>query len=669
MQQIIKRLILSFLFIFLVSYSIQSQSVMESIWEEGISYMRQGDYFRALEKMEKYLDYSPLSQSALYNRGICRFQLGDLRGCCQDLEAAKVLGFNKNPKFYSYFCDTDFKLKLLQKQFYKGIKLDPENGLRPVYTRADTLRGALRPERTCFDVYFYNLTVRIDPRKKSIQGKNEIWFEGVHPGKVIQIDLFNEFTVSRIQLDSCRLSYHREHQALFIELPEEIVAGNTYMLTIEYEGKPMKASNPPWDGGFIWKRDKRGHRWAGVACEQLGASSWWPNKDHLTDRPDSMGINIEVPEKFEAVCNGRLRGIADAGDKFKRYEWFVNYPINNYNVTFYLGKYTEFTDTIRWKNQKLVARYHVMPYNLEKAREHFKQAQDVVKYYNDAFGPFPFWKDNFRMVESPYEGMEHQTAIAYGAAYDNMKNSITYISRNFDYIIVHEAAHEWWGNSVAAGDMADIWLHEGFATYAEYLFIEHMLGYEASMEEVNNHYMYIFNVWPLVQNRDVNEDAFASNDIYTKGATLLHCLRATIDNDSLFKNMLRDFHLSYRDSIIDSDIFINYVNDYTGNNFSALFSKFLYETELPVLNYTYERKGKDMVLKYKWTEVGPGFTMPFSIKPVGSDHGLRFLGTTKEQEVYLEDVESFVFYQPLQSPAGCPHNGLTYYWTLNGNTE
>jgi aminopeptidase N len=234
---------------------------------------------------------------------------------------------------------------------------------------------------------------------------------------------------------------------------------------------------------------------------------------------------------------------------------------------------------------------------------------------------------------------------------------------------VHEAAHEWWGNSVAAGDMADIWLHEGFATYAEYLFIEHMLGYEAYIDEVNNHFSYIFNIWPMVQNRDVNEDAFAGNDVYTKGATLIHCLRATMDNDTLFKKMLYDFHMAYRDSIIDSDDFIEYVKMYTQTDYSPMFNKFLYETDLPVLYYTYTRKGDDIVLRYKWTEVDPGFVMPFSIKPVGDDNGLRYIATTKEQEVVLEDIESFMFYQPLQTPAGYPHNGLTYFQTLNGDTE
>jgi aminopeptidase N len=452
-------------------------------------------------------------------------------------------------------------------------------------------------------------------------------------------------------------------------MPEVIEPGKSYTLIVEYSGKPVVAPNPPWDGGFVWDRDKRLHRWVGVACEHLGASSWWPNKDHLSDRPDSMSINIEVPAKYEAICNGKLRKVSDVDNHYKRYQWFVDYPINNYNVTFYMGKYTEFTDTIHWEGRDLIARYHVMPYHLELAKEHFKQAQDVVKYYNDAFGPFPFWNDNFRMVESPYEGMEHQTAIAYGAAYNNEKNAITYVSKQFDYIIVHEAAHEWWGNSVTAGDMADIWIHEGFATYAEYLFIEYMLGYEASMEEVNNHFKYIFNVWPLVQNRNVNEDAFASNDVYTKGAALLHCLRATMNNDTLFKAMLHDFQMTYRDSIVNSDDFINYTNAYTQNDYSPLFQKFLYDTNLPVLYYQYERKGNDILLRYKWSEVVPGFVMPFSIKIFNSDESLRLLATTEEQEVILQDADSFFFYQSVQSPKGCPANGLTYFWTLNENTR
>jgi aminopeptidase N len=376
-----------------------------------------------------------------------------------------------------------------------------------------------------------------------------------------------------------------------------------------------------------------------------------------------MCINIEVPRKYEAICNGSLRRVVSANKKYDRYEWFVHYPINNYNVTFYMGKYVEFTDTLLWQSDTLVLRYHVLPYHLEKAKEHFRQARDVVAFYNDAFGQFPFPKDNFCMVESPFEGMEHQTAIAYGASFDNWKNSITYLSKKFDYIIVHEAAHEWWGNSVAVGDMADIWIHEGFATYSEFLFLEHRLGYEESIAEMHNHMNYINNIWPLVQNRNVNEDAFAGNDVYYKGAILLQCLRATIDNDTLFKNMLRDFHLQYLFKVVDSQDFIDFVNNYTEHNFTPLFKIFLYDARLPILEYKYERIGDDLLLQYKWTGVNEGFEMPFSIETIGEKKAYRIIANTAGQDTLIENASSFTFYNLHKSPEGCPHNGMTYYWT------
>jgi aminopeptidase N len=452
-------------------------------------------------------------------------------------------------------------------------------------------------------------------------------------------------------------------------MPDTIEPGKSYKITIEYSGKPLIAPNPPWDGGFVWSRDRRLNHWAGVACEQLGASSWWPNKDHLTEKPDSMAINIEVPKRFKAISNGVLRNVVPAGKNFLRYEWFVRYPINNYNATFYMGKYAEFTDTLVWQNKRLVMRYHVMPYHLNKAKAHFAQARDVVSFYNDAFGPFPFWEDNYRMVESPFEGMEHQTAIAYGAAFDNKKNANLYVSKKFDYIIVHETAHEWWGNAVAAGDMADIWLHEGFATYSEIMFLEHELGYEKSIAELFNHSLYIFNVWPLVQNRDVNENTFASNDVYTKGALLLHCLRCTMNNDTMFFHMLHDFCMDFRFKIVTTNDFIGYVNNYTSNDYSALFDKYLYETELPILEYSYEKTDSNLILKYQWTGVKDGFRMPFSIESTGDKKTYRLDASTDEQVMVIENTKSFAFFNMKKLPENCPRNGLTYYWTHCGNTR
>lgn len=637
------------------------------IWNKGIDYIQQGDFLRGYEQMNKFIKLKPESDKAYYNRAVCAEKLGDPEAGCSDFDTARSLGSRRDMIFQRYICNNDIWIKRYSKYYYRDTKIFPERGYRPLYTRADSLRGALRPQRTCFDVYFYNLTVRILPLNRSISGQNEIWFRGVHSGKQIQLDLFEQYSIESITMNGQELFYSREYGAIFIDLPEEIIPGKEYKLTVTYSGKPDVARDPPWLGGFVWSRDKRMNRWVGVACEHLGASSWWPDKDHLSDRPDSMGIHIEVPEKYKAVCNGQLRSVEDAEKNYSRYNWFVSYPINNYNVTFYMGKYDEFYDTIACGNDTMLALYHVMPYNREKAKKHFVQAGDVIRIYNEAFGPFPFWNDHFRMVEAPYEGMEHQTAIAYGSAYSNSKNSLTCLNRNYDYIIVHEAAHEWWGNSVAAADMADAWLHEGFATYSEILFLENMEGYEESVKELQNRMGFIYNIWPMVQNRGVNENSFAGGDVYTKGATLLHCIRATLNNDSVFKPMLRDFNLAYRDSTIDSDTFIRFVNNYTGKDFTAFFNKFLYDTELPVLYYTYRQKRNGMLLQYKWTDVEEGFFMPFSIKTFPAEEALRLEATTEMQEILIPDAESFAFYNYATDPINCPKNGLTYYHTKCGN--
>jgi aminopeptidase N len=652
------------IFVFLFVKLTYSQGVdSDAIWNEGIEFMQNGDYLQGLERMNSYLKEYPYNKSALHNRSICLKYLGDIDGSCNDINTIYKLEKNHKLRIKNVFCNEESKVKWLKKQYYKNTKIYPELGYRPRYTLSDTLRGALRPERNCYDVTFYDLTVRIFPFSKKIRGSNEIYFRGIEKSKTIQVDLFENFTVDEISLWNKPLKYKRVCQALFIELPDSIVPDKNYKLTIKYSGKPMRAADPPWDGGFVWKRDRRMNRWVGVACEQLGASSWWPNKDHLSDKPDSMAINIEVPEKYNAISNRRLRKIIPVDHKYTRYEWFVDYPVNNYNATFYMGKYTEFTDTLVYPDSNLIMRYHVLPYHFDLAKHHFEQAKSIVRFYNKAFGPFPFWKDNYRLVESPYEGMEHQTAIAYGEAFSNEESALAYVNKKFDYIIVHESAHEWWGNAIAAGDMADIWIHEGFATYAEILYIEDTLGYNASIEEMQNHLQFIYNVWPLVQNRDVNENTFASNDVYTKGAALLLCLRATMNNDSMFKQMIYDFNMEYRFKIVNSDDFIQFVNNYTNANYTPLIDKFLYDKRIPVLSYTYTRVGKDLYLRYKWTEVEDGFTMPFSIETINDMEPVRLVATTEEQQVVLKNTVSFNFFHLIKPIQDCPHNGLTYFWT------
>ena len=325
-----------------------------------------------------------------------------------------------------------------------------------------------------------------------------------------------------------------------------------------------------------------------------------------------------------------------------------------------MGNYVEFTDSLPYRGDTLLMQYNVLPYDLDTAKSYFQQAKQVVAFYSDAFGRFPFWKDGYSLVESPYEGMENQTAIAYGNNFDKKKNH-EYQYGKYDEIIVHESAHEWWGNAVTAADMADAWMHEGFATYAEYMFLEHIYGKDEYLYEVNNKLNYIYNFWPMVQNYGVNENSFASNDIYTKGATLLHCLRCNINNDSLFFSILKDFFAAYEYKEVNSNDFINFVDKKTGESYDAFFDKFLHDNRLPVLSYSYKKEGKDIVFTYKWDQVEKGFKMPFALA-TDSD-AVRLEGTTNDQTIRLKNTSTFNFYNQYFGYKGVPDNSFTYYWT------
>lgn len=634
----------------------------DSIWNEGLKNYSIENYHSAIDRMNDFLKINPGNSVAIYNRGLSRLKLGDIDKACTDFRMAKSATSKKKSRFIKYYCDPSYKLKFLKKYFYKDAELLEVNGYRPEYSRADSLRGALRPERNCFDVYFYDLTVRIIPKGKQIRGQNNIYFTVLDSSLWIQIDLFDNYTISKIQCNGQELLFKREFNAVFVRFPEVLIPGEKHIISVEYYGKPGIAEDPPWKGGFVWKRDKKYNRWIAVACEYLGASSWWPNKDHLSDKPDSMKINIEIPENYKAISNGVLKGIEKADKSYNRFIWFVSYPINNYNVTFYIGKYIGFNETLVLNKDTLHLNYHVMPYNLEKARQHFRQTPEIIKFYSEVFGQYPFMRDGFGLVESPYSGMEHQTAIAYGNSYSNQKNDHAYRNKQYDYIIVHEAAHEWWGNSVSAGDMADAWIHEGFATYAELLFIENVFGREEYLYEIMKKSFYIYNIWPMVQNRNVNENSFASNDIYNKGAIMLHSLRSTINNDSLFFRIVKDFCIKNRYSIVDTDDFIEFVNRETKDNYSAFFNKYLYDNRIPVLEYSFHKEPDELILKYKWTEVEDGFKMPFCIE-TNEKKAVRLLGTTKEQEIKLKNTSWFNFYNEWKGTEGVKDNSYTYYWT------
>jgi aminopeptidase N len=626
------------------------------------------DYLGCIETMNGIIKKNPKSGDAWSYKALSKYNLGDYRGAQADMKIAVKNGAKYEDRVQKIFLDEEAKRKYILKYYYKNTKLYPELGYRPKYTRKDSLRGALRPERTSFDVTYYNLDLKIDPRKNFISGSNAIYFKVEEDTRRIQIDLFERYVVASIVWNNQKINYSREFDALFIDFPETLKKGTTQHVVIAYSGTPQKAANPPWEGGFVWKKDSKGNYWGGVACEHLGSSSWWPGKDHPSDEPDSMQMTFAVPTGYDLISNGTLRSKQVVDAQYSKHTWFIANPINTYNVTFYMGKYSHFSDTIQNQKGKYPLDYYVLPQNLERAKKTFAQTKPLLEYYEKAFGPYPFPEDGFALVESSYEGMEHQGAIAYGNEYDKIRR-LDFGNRPDDFIIVHEAAHEWWGNSVTAIDMADIWLQEGFATYAELMFLEHKYGYKEYNKQLVSKLAYIFNMWPIVQNYDVNENAFASNDCYTKGAAVLNNLRCTINNDSLFFSIIKDFCVNNAQKVIGTNDFISFVNARTGNDFTPFFNKFLKDTELPVLSYTYMRKGKDMLIKYKWVDVEKGFTMPVCITTGKQNGEYRLEATTEEQEIVLKDASTIRFFNSLMDPDKVLKNSLTYYWTRCENEK
>ncbi len=539
-----------------------------------------------------------------------------------------------NYRLYGSFISNEQKTELLNEKKMPAIHSFP------AYNQADSLQGGLRPERTCFDVKHYDLDIELAKGKNSIKGKNIISLEVIENTSRIQLDLFAYLSIDEIALQGIPLQYKRVKNAVFIDFTKPLLKGEKHKITIKYHGKVPKAIMPPWKGGFVIKKDHEGYAWQGVTCEHLGASSWWPNKDYLADKPDSMTIQITVPKKLVAVANGDLVNEITIDSK-KKYTWKVEYPINNYNVTFYVGRFKHFSDFLEGNPSKRLD-YYVLPYHEKMAQKHFKQTQEILKFYEETFGEYPFWRDGFALVESPYEGMEHQSAIAYGSGFVSNENQDRYKNKFFiyDYIIVHEAAHEWWGNVITVDDMADVWLHEGFATYAEMLFMERTLGYDAYQDELANKRKEINHLLPIVGYRGVNDNAFAGWDIYDKGANVLHNLRCIVNNDSLFIGLLQSFIKTYQQKPVNTTIFITFVSQYLKKGMNPFFTTMLYQASLPVLKYETIKKGTKKGIRYRWENVTAGFEMPFGVVIDGS-FGERIVASSNWQERYFENANSF----------------------------
>lgn len=512
-----------------------------------------------------------------------------------------------------------------------------------LFTQKDTLRGALRPERTCFDVTYYNLTVDVNIGAKSIKGSNDMHFTAVEDFTILQIDLFQNLNITSITWKGKILEFKRQFDAVFVQFPTTIKKGEKEIITIAYEGYPQIAKNAPWDGGFSFDTDINGNPWVGISCEGLGASVWWPNKDHLSDEPDSMMINGIVPMDLMCVANGNLIATEQlAGNKMK-YSWKVSYPINNYNVSLNIGKYVHFSDVYTQTNGKdLALDYYVLDYNLEVAKKQFEQVKPMMACYEKYLGPYPFYKDGFAMVETPYLGMEHQSVIAYGNKYQTgyLGFDFSGIGLDFDYIIIHETGHEWWGNNVSMKDLADMWIHEGFCTYSESIYVECLYGNETALDYINASKRSISNDRPIIGLYNVNSEG--SGDMYQKGAVFLNTLRYQVNNDPLWWNIILGIQKDFAKQTVTTAQIENYISRKAGKDFSKLFDQYLRHANIPVLEYKFQRTSAGLEVNFRWDADVAGFDMPIRYiskggKPVWVNP------TTEWQQLNIEGLDEKTF--------------------------
>ncbi len=479
------------------------------------------------------------------------------------------------------------------------------------FTRQDSLRGSITKEREWWDLLYYHLNVKVNPLDSTISGSNLISYKVLAPSQRMQIDLQPPMEISVITQGEDTVFFIRDGNAFFLELPTQQKAGDINSVLIRFSGKPYVGSRPPWDGGFTWSRDNNGNPFIATSCQGEGASLWWPCKDHQYDEPDSVLISVTVPEPLTNVSNGRLRGITNNDDSTNTSHWFVSNPINNYSVSVNIGDYVHFGETYEGLNGKLDCDYYVLSYNLEKAKKQFKQVPMMLEAFEHWFGPYPFYEDSYKLVEAPYLGMEHQSAVTYGNLYTNgywgTDLSGTGWGLKFDFIIIHESGHEWFGNNITTKDIADMWVHEGFTNYSESLYLDYHFGTEAANEYIIGERRNIQNQVPLIGPYDVNH--MSSGDIYAKGANLLHTLRQLIEDDEEWRRILVKMNKEFYHQTVTSKQVEDFLSRESNKDLSAFFNQYLRDTRIPKLEY---RLGKREI-EFRYVEIVEDFDMPIRV--------------------------------------------------------
>jgi aminopeptidase N len=487
-------------------------------------------------------------------------------------------------------------------------------------TRFDILRGEYGQYRANNDLLFYHLDIRVDPEKKFISGKTAIRFKMLKDDTRIQLDLHAALNVDKILLGTTTLQYERDSGAVFVNFSETLRAGRIYTIDFYYSGNPVETGR---FGSITFRKDPAGRPWINTACEGTGASLWWPNKDQWRDEVETMQISVAIPNGLIDVSNGKFIGKTDLGDGYTRWDWLVQYPINNYSVSLNIGNYEHFSDRLG----DLPLDFYALPEDLDKAKKQFAQVKGMIEAYQHYFGEYPFKKDGYKLIQAPYSGMEHQSAVTYGNRFANgyLERDWTGvgISPRFDFIIIHESGHEWFGNSVTAADRSDMWIHEGWTTYLECLYVEYMYGHDDGLRYTNGYKSKVQNRQPIVPERGVNRTP--PQDQYFKGALFLNTLRSIVNDDHRWWALIRDFYQHFKYKNIMTEDVVQYFNEKTGMKLTPVFDQYLRHTALPILELKFDEA--DGTVSYRWQADEPAFRMPVRVGT--KDHWQVIQATTE----------------------------------------
>lgn len=494
----------------------------------------------------------------------------------------------------------------------------PELSLgQKIFTHAATLRGSITPERAWWDVQRYDVSVTPDFNLKIIIGENKMTYRVTKDNHEtrMQIDLQVPLAIdSAILNNGDHLTYSNEGNVWYLKMPDQ-KKGNTYSVQLFYSGKVHEATRPPWDGGWIWAKDSLGRPWMTVACQGLGASVWYPCKDHQSDEPDKgASLTMTVPDTLTAVANGRIQFTKNNGDGTATTKWAVVNPISNYCLIPYIGKYINFFEVYKGETGNLTLNYWVLDYNQAKAKNYMpEQVHKMLTAFEYWFGPYPFYEDGYQLIDASHSGMEHQSAVSYGNGYKfgyrGKDPSGFGWGLKFDFIIIHESGHEWFGNNLTTKDLADMWVHEGFTNYSETLFTEYHFGKKAGNE-------YNFGIRPGIGNKTTiipayNVNAQGSGDMYNKGGNMLHAIRHSMDNDVLFRNILRGLNKDFYHQTVTSKQVEQYISRHAGFNYQKVFNQYLRNLEIPSFEYYFSNDGR--TVNYRYQNCIDGFNLPLSL--------------------------------------------------------